>query len=119
MKLDLYERHICHVKYKLRASVEEIKKTAFNKLSRCYIEFVCDDKIYCKLCYKSGENVENTPGTNIPFPLDGYKEDLLVLSYAKVILIFQIQNWQMCAIIFQVLCRLGMFFSFQCYIVSW
>ena len=80
--------------------MEEIKKTAFNKLSRCYIEFVCDDKIYCKLCYKSGENVENTPGTNIPFPLDGYKEDLLVLSYAKVILIFQIQNWQMCAIIF-------------------
>ena len=46
-------------KVKLRASVGEIKKSAFDKLSQYCVEFVCDDVIYCKLCYKSGEIVEN------------------------------------------------------------
>ena len=73
-------------KVKLKASVEEIKKSAFDNLSRYCVEFVCDDIRYSKLCYKSGEIVENLPGTNIPFTLDGHKEDLLVSSNAKVIL---------------------------------
>ena len=61
----------------------EIKKSSFDKLSRYCVELVCDDIIYCKFCYKSGEIVENIRGTNIPFTLDGYKEDLLVSSYAQ------------------------------------
>ena len=80
-------------KVKLRASVGEIKKSAFDKLSRYCVEFVCDDIIYCKLCYKSGEIVENIPVTNIPFTLDGYKEDLLVSSYAKVILYLMVDDF--------------------------
>ena len=33
-------------KVKLRASVGEIKKSAFDKLRRYCVEFVCDDIIY-------------------------------------------------------------------------
>ena len=80
-------------KVKLRASVGKITKSAFDKLSRYCVEFVCDDIIYCKLCYKSGEIVENMPGTNIPFTLDGYKEDLLLSSYAKVILYLMVDDF--------------------------
>ena len=80
-------------KVKLRASVGEIKKSAFEKLCRYCVEFVCDDIIYCKLCYESGEIVENISGTNIPFTLDGYKEHLLVLSYAKVILYLMVDDF--------------------------
>ena len=60
-------------KVKLRTAVGEIKKSPFEKISWYCVEFVCDDIIYYKLCYKSGEVVENIPGTNIPFTLDGYK----------------------------------------------
>ena len=80
-------------KVKLKASLGEIKKSAFDKLSRYCVEFVCDDIIYCKLCYKSGEIVENIPGTNIPFTFDGYKEDLIVSSYAKVILYLMVDDF--------------------------
>ena len=80
-------------KVKLRASVREIKKSAFDKLRRYCVEFVCDDIIYCKLCCESGEIAENISGTNIPFTLDGYKEDLLVLSYAKVILYLMVDDF--------------------------
>ena len=79
-------------KVKLKASVGEIKKSAFDKLSRYCVEFACDDIICCKICYESGEIVENIPGTNIPFTLDGYKEDLLVSSYAKVILYLMVDD---------------------------
>ena len=80
-------------KVKLKASVGEIKKSAFEKLSRYCAEFVCDDIIYCKLCCKSGEIVENIPGTNIPFTLDEYKENLLVSSYVKVILCLMVDDF--------------------------
>ena len=80
-------------KVKLTALVGEIKKSAFDKLSRYCVEFVCDDIIYCKLCYKSGKIVENIPGTNITFTLDGYKEDLLVSSHAKVILYLMVDDF--------------------------
>ena len=80
-------------KVKLKASVEEIKKSAFDNLSRYCVEFVCDDIRYSKLCYKSGEIVENLPGTNIPFTLDGHKEDLLVSSNAKVILYLMVDDF--------------------------
>ena len=80
-------------KAKLKASVGEIKKSAFEKLSRYCAEFVCDDIIYCKLCWKSGEIVENIPGTNIPFTLDEYKENLLVSSYVKVILCLMVDDF--------------------------
>ena len=55
--------------------------------------FVMISYIYCKFCYKSGEIVENIPGPNIPFTLDGYKEDLLVSSYAKVILYLMVDDF--------------------------
>ena len=80
-------------KVKLKVSVGEIKRSVFDKLSRYCVEIVCDDIICCKLCYKSGEIVENIPGTNIPFTLDGYKEDLLVSPYAKVILYLVVDDF--------------------------
>ena len=80
-------------KVKRKASVGEIKKSTFDNLSRYCVEFVCDDIIYSKLCYKSGEIVENLPGTNIPFTLDGHKEDLLVSSNAKVILYLMVDDF--------------------------
>ena len=73
-------------KVKLGASVGEIKKSAFDKLNWYCVEFVYDDIIYSKLCYKSGEIVENRSGRSIPLTLDGYKEYLLVSWYAEVIL---------------------------------
>ena len=54
-------------KVRLKASVWEIR--TFDKLSQYCVEFVCDDIIYCKLCLKAGEIVENILGTNIPFTL--------------------------------------------------
>ena len=80
-------------KVKLRPSVGEIKKSAFEQLSQYCVEFACDDIIYCKLCYKSGEIVKNIPGTNIPFTLDGYKEDLLASSYRKFILSLMVDDF--------------------------
>ena len=73
-------------KVKLGASIGEIKKSAFDKLNWYCVEFVYDDIIYSKLCYKSGEIVENRSGRSIPLTLDGYKEYLLVSWYAEVIL---------------------------------
>ena len=80
-------------KLKLRASVGKFKKSASDKLSPYCVEFVYDETIYDKLCYKSGETVENVPGTNIPFTLDGYKEDLLLSPYAKVILYLMVDDF--------------------------
>ena len=73
----------------LRASascnVNELKKLAFNKLSRYCPEFTCERVSDCRLCFKTGETVRYIPGTMVPFTLKAYKDDLAT-RYSRITL---------------------------------
>ena len=62
-----------------------VKKAAFDKLSRYNPDFPCHQITDCKLAYRSGERVRYLPGTNLPFTVKSYKEDLGV-SYNRLTL---------------------------------
>ena len=74
-----------NVKVSVNDDPYAVKKAAFDKLSRYNPDFPCRKIRYCKLAYRSGERVRYLPGTNLPFTVKSYKEDLGV-SYNRLTL---------------------------------
>lgn len=73
------------VKVDVNAGPFDVKKAAYDKIKRYNPDFAAIDASSCKLVYKCGTRVQYLPGTNIPFTVKKYKEDLGV-SYSKVAL---------------------------------
>ena len=63
----------------------DLKKTIFDKFKRYNATVKKLQLIDVKLVYKSGEVIRFIPGTNIPFTVKAYKEDLGV-SYHAIVL---------------------------------
>lgn len=75
----------CPIKCQPTVDHIQLKQVVYDKMRRYNSEVALYKMEDLKLCYKNGERIHNIPGTDTPFSLKAYKDDLGVCYHTIVV----------------------------------